>query len=96
MWRDVLAAGDSQLLVARAGPQVLGFASFGSSRDADAPVRRRLLAQGHSSVFESLAGIPRFIPLDAGLATAGQPSEGRRFIDEACSRWLGDWTCCGC
>ena len=25
--------------------------------------------------FDSLAGIPRFIPLDAGLATAGQPSE---------------------
>lgn len=39
-WRNVLAAGNSELLVACDGSAVLGFASFGPSRDADAPAGR--------------------------------------------------------
>ena len=148
-WRQAVTAGESELLVARVGGDIVGFASIGPSRDADAPAGRgeiwalyvhpgqwstgagrqlwaaardRLLSNGHSSIslwvlerntrairfysaaglvvergsekdfdlggtrvrevrmatvqgLESLAGIPRFIPLDAGLATAGQPSE---------------------
>lgn len=36
-WRQVLAEARSELLLARRGDAVLGFASFGRSRDADAP-----------------------------------------------------------
>ncbi|MGZ5180367.1 MAG: N-acetyltransferase family protein [Ramlibacter sp.] len=39
-WREVLARGGSQLLVARAAGEVLGFASFGKCRDGDAPAGR--------------------------------------------------------
>jgi ribosomal protein S18 acetylase RimI-like enzyme/ADP-ribose pyrophosphatase YjhB (NUDIX family) len=36
-WRQVLAEGRSELLVAEDGASVLGFVSFGPSRDGDAP-----------------------------------------------------------
>ena len=36
VWREVLAEGRSELLVAKDGASVIGFASFGPSRDADA------------------------------------------------------------
>jgi ribosomal protein S18 acetylase RimI-like enzyme len=39
-WRQVLAEDRSELLVARSGTEVLGFVSFGPSRDADAPAGR--------------------------------------------------------
>lgn len=39
-WRQVMQEGRSELLVARSGEGILGFASFGPSRDADAPARR--------------------------------------------------------
>jgi ribosomal protein S18 acetylase RimI-like enzyme len=39
-WRQVLAAAESELLVGLVESSVLGFASFGPSRDADAPPRR--------------------------------------------------------
>jgi ribosomal protein S18 acetylase RimI-like enzyme len=39
-WRKVLSAGDSELLLGCAGSSVVGFASFGPSRDADAPRQR--------------------------------------------------------
>jgi ribosomal protein S18 acetylase RimI-like enzyme len=39
-WRKVLAEGRSQLLLARRDSAVLGFASFGASRDRDAPPGR--------------------------------------------------------
>lgn len=39
-WRHVLAEARSELLLARRGDDVLGFASFGPSRDQDAPVAR--------------------------------------------------------
>jgi ribosomal protein S18 acetylase RimI-like enzyme len=39
-WRRVLAEGKSELLVGRVGSSVVGFASFGPSRDADAPAGR--------------------------------------------------------
>jgi ribosomal protein S18 acetylase RimI-like enzyme len=39
-WREVLSAGQSELLVGVAGGFVVGFASFGPSRDADAPAAR--------------------------------------------------------
>lgn len=39
-WRQVLAEARSELLLARRGDAVLGFASFGPSRDRDAPVAR--------------------------------------------------------
>lgn len=35
-WRQVLAQGASELLVARANDEVVGFVSYGRSRDADA------------------------------------------------------------
>lgn len=35
-WRQVLVQGASELLVARTGDQVVGFVSYGRSRDADA------------------------------------------------------------
>ena len=35
-WRTVLADGKTQVLVARHGEQVVGFVSFGASRDPDA------------------------------------------------------------
>ena len=40
MWREVLAEGKSELLIAEEGPSVVGFASFGPCRDADAPADR--------------------------------------------------------
>lgn len=39
-WREVLSAGDSQLLLGWDGESVVGFASLGPSRDADAPPGR--------------------------------------------------------
>lgn len=39
-WRQVLAEGKSELLVARAGGALVGFVSFGPSRDEDAPPAR--------------------------------------------------------
>ncbi len=39
-WRQVLADGASELLVATEGPVVAGFVSLGPSRDADAPPGR--------------------------------------------------------
>jgi ribosomal protein S18 acetylase RimI-like enzyme len=39
-WRKVLAEGRSELLVARRDGVILGFASFGPSRDQDAPPAR--------------------------------------------------------
>jgi ribosomal protein S18 acetylase RimI-like enzyme len=39
-WRQVLAAGKSELLVGLGGSSVVGFASLGRSRDADAPPGR--------------------------------------------------------
>lgn len=39
-WRQVLAEGQSELLVAHDGASVVGFVSFGPSRDADAPAGR--------------------------------------------------------
>ena len=39
-WRQVLAEGVSELLVAVEGASVVGFASFGRCRDADAPTDR--------------------------------------------------------
>ena len=36
-WRRVFQEGKSELLVARAGPDIVGFVSFGASRDEDAP-----------------------------------------------------------
>ena len=37
VWRDAIALGEPQVLVARLVGEVIGFASFGRSRDADAP-----------------------------------------------------------
>jgi len=39
-WRQVLSARESELLLGLVGPSVVGFASFGPSRDADAPSAR--------------------------------------------------------
>jgi ribosomal protein S18 acetylase RimI-like enzyme len=39
-WQSVLAEGHSQLLVAEAKGEIVGFSSFGASRDADAPAGR--------------------------------------------------------
>ena len=39
-WRQVLSAADSELLLGCEGDSVVGFASFGPSRDVDAPPRR--------------------------------------------------------
>jgi ribosomal protein S18 acetylase RimI-like enzyme len=39
-WRQVLGEARSELLLARRGEAVLGFASFGASRDQDAPPAR--------------------------------------------------------
>lgn len=39
-WRQVLAAGGSQLLLGFADSTLVGFASFGPSRDQDAPLGR--------------------------------------------------------
>lgn len=39
-WRQVLAEAQSELLVARVDSLLVGFASFGKSRDADAPPKR--------------------------------------------------------
>jgi ribosomal protein S18 acetylase RimI-like enzyme len=39
-WRNVLSAEESELLLGCAGSSVIGFASFGPSRDADAPPGR--------------------------------------------------------
>jgi ribosomal protein S18 acetylase RimI-like enzyme len=39
-WRQVLSAAQSELLLGVAGASVIGFASFGPSRDADAPAAR--------------------------------------------------------
>jgi len=39
-WRQVLSAADSELLIGCEDGSVVGFASFGRSRDADAPPRR--------------------------------------------------------
>ena len=39
-WRDVLAQGKSELLVARSEGEVVGFASFGACRDQEAPPGR--------------------------------------------------------
>lgn len=39
-WRQVLSSGDSELLLGCIGSSVVGFASVGPSRDADAPPRR--------------------------------------------------------
>lgn len=39
-WRQVLSAADSELLLGSEGDSVVGFASFGQSRDADAPPGR--------------------------------------------------------
>ena len=39
-WRQVLAEGRSELLVATEGSSVVGFASFGACRDTDAPADR--------------------------------------------------------
>lgn len=39
-WRQVLAEAQSELLVGCVGSSIVGFASFGASRDADAPARR--------------------------------------------------------
>jgi ribosomal protein S18 acetylase RimI-like enzyme len=39
-WRQVLAEAQSELLVGRMGASTVGFASFGPSRDADAPSGR--------------------------------------------------------
>jgi ribosomal protein S18 acetylase RimI-like enzyme len=36
-WRQVLSAAESELLLGLVGSSVVGFASFGPSRDADAP-----------------------------------------------------------
>ena len=37
VWRESLARGEPQVLVARSGERVIGFVAFGRSRDADAP-----------------------------------------------------------
>lgn len=39
-WRQVLAQGNAELLVARVDGEVAGFASFGACRDQDAPAGR--------------------------------------------------------
>lgn len=39
-WRQVLAEAQSELLVGRVDSSLVGFASFGKSRDADAPPKR--------------------------------------------------------
>lgn len=39
-WRQVLAEGQSELLLGRVGRSLVGFASFGKSRDSDAPPNR--------------------------------------------------------
>jgi len=39
-WRQVLSEGRSQLLLGREEASVIGFSSFGASRDAGAPPRR--------------------------------------------------------
>lgn len=40
MWRQAVAAGAPQVLVAKDNEQILGFAAFGQSRDEDAPTHR--------------------------------------------------------
>jgi ribosomal protein S18 acetylase RimI-like enzyme len=39
-WRQILSAGESELLLGFAGSSLAGFASFGPSRDPDAPAAR--------------------------------------------------------
>jgi len=58
-WREVLARGQPELLVARAADDVLGFASFGKCRDDDAPPGRGELWALYASPLAWSRGVGR-------------------------------------
>jgi ribosomal protein S18 acetylase RimI-like enzyme len=75
-WRQVLAEARSEVLLARRGDAVLGFASFGPSRDTDAPPARGEVWAIYVHPDAWSAGVGRRL-LDAArerLVAAGQSS----------------------
>lgn len=72
-WRAVLAAGQSELMVALAGDDVAGFASFGATRDADAPPGRGELwaLYVHPRSWSTGAGRELWRAAQARLAASG-------------------------
>ena len=59
-WRTIFANGNSQVLVARHGEQIVGFVSFGASRDPD--------AQPDHGEVSAIYVLPSFWSTGVGLA----------------------------